>query len=325
MAVDFRQSQRQAWLQQHYPSFELNPLAGDASFRRYFRVHSGDQRFVLMDAPPPQEDCRPFVRFAEQLHAGQVRVPRIIAADVEQGFLLLEDMGDELLLHALRRESPDTYYRLAIDELLRIQQAPLTPLPAFDADFVTMECRRFDEWFLQQHLGLSLSDADQRMLQSVYTLLADVSEAQPQTVIHRDYHSRNLMVLPNNRLGVIDFQDAMQGPVTYDLVSLLKDCYIDWPTEQVDVWAQYYLQQAQQCLTTIDWPSFKRWFDWQGIQRHIKAIGIFARLCHRDNKAGYINDIPRTLNYVIDTTQRYAEFQPFHQYLISTIAPKVAA
>ena len=323
MKNDYRIDELTNWLQQQFPGqrITVQPLAGDASFRRYFRVQENDNVYVAMDAPPDNEDCRPFVQVAATLAKRGVRVPHIHAQDLERGFLLLDDFGDTLLQHALTPAQAGDLYTTAIDALVNWQEHGLSELPRFDAAFAYQEIERFYEWFLIKHCQLSLSDQDDAILKDAFRRLAQGSEEQPQTLIHRDYHSRNLLVLPDQQLGVIDFQDAMIGPVTYDLVSLLRDCYIAWPDDQVRAWALYYFDEAsrRQIVPHIDAETFLRWFDWQGVQRHLKAIGTFARLFHRDNKPGYLPDIPRTLNYVLAISAKYPELHAFGDWLDAKI------
>lgn len=289
--------------------FTLTPASGDASFRRYFRVALADgDTLIAMDAPPDKEDCRPFLAVAERLAAAGLHVPAIHASDLDQGFVLLEDLGSAHYLDLLDDTSADRLYGDALGALLSLQAGgPRDGLPPYDASLLAREMALFPDWLLDCHLGLRLDAATRAMLDDTFAALRDNALAQPQVCVHRDYHSRNLLVPPAGRSpGVIDFQDAVIGPVTYDLVSLLKDCYIAWPRERVDAWAMGYCELAVQSglLLAEHQDRFLTWFDLMGAQRHLKAAGIFARLNHRDGKPGYLNDIPRTLGYIVAAAER---------------------
>jgi aminoglycoside/choline kinase family phosphotransferase len=317
------------WLQNdlQLPVEDLQPASSDASFRRYFRVFLPDGLTrIAMDAPPPQEDTRPFVRIAAQLRDLGLNAPVVHAAEPEQGFLLLDDLGQQAYLSCLDADSVGHLYGDAMQALLQLQRCQDDgSLPRYDATLLRNEMQLFVDWFLQRHLGLDLA-ADVG-LESVFARLVESAQAQPQVYVHRDYHSRNLMHLSEDNPGVIDFQDAVWGPITYDLVSLLRDCYIDWPRGQVEDWVRDYHQQAMDAgllrgpSLASDFGQFLRWFDWMGVQRHLKAIGIFARLHHRDGKSGYLADIPRTLTYVRDVSGRYAELAPLHNFIAQVVDP----
>ena len=276
-----------------------------------------------MDAPPEHEDIDSFVRIAEFLSSTGTHVPRIFAKNLEQGFLLLSDLGNTSYLSALNEQSADALYRAAIDEIIKMQLAPTADieLASYDDEKLLAELRLFPDWFIQKHLSLTPPPE----LNAVFELLIANASEQPQYFVHRDYHSRNLMLGADNEVGVIDFQDAVIGPVTYDVVSLLRDCYIEWPQTRLDNWLDYYFEQAveNQLLTGNDRSEFIRWFDLMGLQRHLKVLGIFCRLNYRDGKAGYMNDLPLTLKYVLQVTARYPELAPLHQYL--TQSPEVMA
>ena len=292
----------------------LTPVSGDASFRRYFRFYCDDLPLIAVDAPPTLENSQPFVAVTELLLQHQITVPKILHASMEQGFFVLQDFGDRLLLDALSENTADALYSVALQSLLAMQKISPQTLPPYDSALLQREMGLFSDWFLTKHMGLVIDDNTQAMLASTYNFLEDNALQQPQVFVHRDYHSRNLMLLENNTLGIIDFQDAVHGPITYDLVSLLRDCYIAWPQGKIDQWvAQYY-----SCLPKdrpYDLQQFRRWFDLMGVQRHLKATGIFCRLNYRDGKPAYLNDIPRTLNYVIQVSARYDELQSFHSFL----------
>ncbi len=320
---DLRLQALEAWLATCLPGVEwtIKPLANDASFRRYFRAHLADgNTYVVMDAPPDKEPMAPFVAIASELVNLKLQVPVVHQADLTQGFLLLSDLGDTLYLTVLNENNADQLYQTAIESLLTIQTCKSVDdyeLPLFDRDFCLAELERFRHWYLQTHLGLELSSAEHDQLQASFDLLTANAQAQPRVFVHRDYHSRNLMVLPDNQVGIIDFQDAVKGPITYDLVSLLRDCYIDWPRVKVEKWVRSYQQQAlaKGIISEDDPVQFLEWFDWMGVQRHLKAIHIFARLAHRDGKTTYLQDIPRALGYVRAVCQRYDELTPLYQFL----------
>lgn len=303
----------------------LEAVSGDASFRRYFRAQGRNFRFIAMDAPPEKEDSAPFVAIAQSWLAQGVPVPKIIAKDLVQGFLLLSDFGDTLYLQRLKPDTADSLYALALNTLLDIQACgPIAgyPLPTYDAERLRNEMALCPEWFLQQLLRLPLADW-QEIEHRLYELLITSALEQPQVCAHRDYHSRNLMLCEDGTIGVLDFQDAVFGPITYDLASLIRDCYIHWPADREENWIRQYLALATEkgLLTKIDFPQFKRWFDLMGLQRHIKCVGIFSRLYLRDNKPGYLKDIPRTFHYLQAVCAQYPELGAIHQYLQQTVIP----
>jgi aminoglycoside/choline kinase family phosphotransferase len=292
--------------------FTVEAASGDASFRRYFRVTLADGTTrIAMDAPPDKEDCAPFIGVAARFAEAGLHVPAIEAQDPAQGFLLLEDLGSRHYLDLLNEGSADRLYGDALAALISLQACgPRQGLPAYDEALLQREMALFPEWLLGCHLGLSLSAAEQDMLAEAFRVLTESALAQPQVCVHRDYHSRNLLVPPTGQSpGIIDFQDAVIGPVTYDLVSLLKDCYIAWPQQRIDDWAMGYFELAAQSgvLREEQEGVFLRWFDLMGAQRHLKAAGIFARLHHRDGKPGYLADIPRTLGYIAAAARRRSE------------------
>lgn len=300
-------------------TFTLAPASSDASFRRYFRVSSGQHSHIVMDAPPDKEDCGPFIAVATALGTLGLNVPRILEADVKRGFLLLSDLGSVSYLQALDEQSVDRLYADALHALGRLQTASVEhpALPAYDRPLLLREMALFRDWYLAHHLRVSMSETISEVLEQTFTFLAAEALGQPQVWVHRDYHSRNLMVTEDNNPGILDFQDAVIGPVTYDLVSLLRDCYISWPRERVLRWLGDYLarSQADGRLAGVDERQFQRWFDLMGVQRHLKATGIFARLNYRDGKPGYLPDIPRTLAYVAEVCARYAELKPLGRLL----------
>jgi len=290
---------------------EIAPASGDASFRRYFRIQHGDESLIVMDAPPEKEDCVPFINIAAAMTKMGLNVPRVLQQNLEQGYLLLSDLGTVQYLEVLNEDSVDRLYGDALDALLLLQMAKEDQhlLPPYDHALLMREMELVREWYLEQHLGLTLNTAQHQLLNGAFELLAQSALTQPYTWVHRDYHSRNLMALDSDNPGVLDFQDAVFGPVTYDLVSLLKDCYIEWPREQVLMWVSRHYQQLikQNIISDVDQSTFIKWFDLMGVQRHLKVLGIFARLNIRDNKPGYLKDIPRTLSYVRGVCERYPE------------------
>lgn len=297
------------WLQQScLLTYDLiAPASSDASFRRYFRVILSDgSSLIAMDAPPDKEDCRPFVHVAELMQHAGVHVPQVMARDLERGFLLLEDLGSVAYLDALTPASVENLYADALDTLLHLQTgAPAAELPSYDEALLRREMALFPDWLLARHLDIPLQAKDLAMWDALTDELVASALAQPMVFVHRDYHSRNLMVVEQHNPGVIDFQDAVAGPVTYDLVSLLRDCYVNWPSEHVDAWVAAFARELRAAgITTADDETFLAWFDLMGVQRHLKASGIFARLNHRDGKPGYLADIPRTLGYIVDVGNR---------------------
>ena len=296
------------------------PASADASFRRYFRVEGAGESRIVMDAPPEKENTAPFIAVSRLLDEAGLNVPRVLEADTAQGFLLLTDLGAQPYLSALNEHSVEALYGDALAALLAMQSRAsrhADTLPPYDERLLLAEMELFRHWYLERHLGLALSPPQQRTLDQAFSLLAESALVQPKVFVHRDYHSRNLMVTPVHNPGILDFQDAVFGPVTYDLASLLRDCYVAWPRERVEGWALRYLRDAQAAgvVTEIDEATWLRWFDWMGVQRHLKATGIFARLNLRDGKPGYLGDIPRTLGYVREVSGRYAELDGLNALL----------
>ncbi len=300
----------------------LEAASGDASFRRYFRIGHNNAQQIVMDAPPDKENILAFIRVAELFNSAGLHVPAIYRQNIEQGFLLLEDFGSTSLLDSLRAENADRLYRQALDTLFKLQTGidiDNCGLPAYDKAMLDRELGIFHEWFLEKLLGLVLPAAVNIRLRE---LLIDSALQQPQVCVHRDYHSRNLMVLDRDSPGIIDFQDAVVGPISYDPVSLLRDCYIRWPQTQVEQWAErYYRQLLNAKLLAVDFAQFKRWFDLMGLQRHLKAIGIFSRLHLRDGKPGYLADIPRTFDYILEVCEIYPELAEFNRFLHRQVLP----
>ncbi|OGT48874.1 MAG: hypothetical protein A3E82_04030 [Gammaproteobacteria bacterium RIFCSPHIGHO2_12_FULL_38_11] len=311
-SIDSRLSALHAWLSGLFhetTAFTITPLTGDASFRRYFRVIIAKKTFIVMDAPPEKEDCTAFIAIADAFKNASARFPHIISHDLNQGFLLLPDFGDRQLLPSLENNAADKLYQSAMTTLSQIQQCSIVPnynLPCFNAVLYWREFEIFDTWYIKKRLGKQLSNVNEKKLKSCYQLLIDSANAQPQVFVHRDYHSRNIMVCDDGELGVLDFQDAVLGPITYDLVSLLRDCYIAWPDDQVEKWVRLFYQQLN---LSLDFKIFMRWFDLMGLQRHLKCLGIFSRLYYRDGKEAYLKEIPRVLNYVMTVCNKYPELQ----------------
>jgi hypothetical protein len=308
--------------------------SADASFRRYFRVFErGGATLIAMDAPPDKEDIRPYLEVARLLESIGVHVPHVHAVDAGRGFVLLEDLGSQPYLGALRDPArADSLYGDALAALVRIQVRgrELAPqLPPYDAAVLEREMALMPEWFCARHLGLPGDAGERELLRSTFDFLVAEALAQPRVFVHRDFHSRNLMVLARNNPGIIDFQDALEGPVGYDLVSLLKDCYIAWPRARVEAWVRDHrsalLAAGFAAGAGASEREFLRWFDMAGVQRHIKVLGIFARLWYRDGKPGYLADLPLTLDYVRDTCARYAELGAFAQWLELRIVPALPA
>lgn len=325
--LDARLEELRGWATgQLGPLSSLEPASADASFRRYFRATTAEGSFILMDAPPAQEACGPFLAVAEHLRRIGVHAPEVLASSEADGFLLLEDLGGTHLLSALERgEDPDDLYSAALDSLVRMWSGGWTgdrPLPEYDRELMRREVDLFPRWLLSEHLGRDPSlDADRT--DAVFERLMAEIEIQPRGFVHRDYHSRNLMYLGAGREpGVIDFQDAVIGPLSYDAVSLLKDCYVSWPRARVEAWMVQLLARAE--LDGPDPATWMRWLDFMGVQRHLKAAGIFCRLWYRDGKPGYLADIPRTLGYVVEAGDHVPELSAFSGWIRDEILPALA-
>ena len=300
----------------------LEPASSDASFRRYFRVIHSQGSHIIMDAPPDKENTEPFIRIAKLFANANLHVPAIEEINSEQGFLMLEDLGSVCLLDEINPSNADHIYGQALDSLLQLQtQIDISQcgLNHYDRSLLERELGIFSEWFLDKLLGINLPETIKTQLHDL--LIASALE-QPPVCVHRDFHSRNLMILDSDSPGIIDFQDAVIGPISYDLVSLLRDCYIQWPAQQVEQWAHAYYQRLVSAnLVAVEFAQFKRWFDLMGLQRHLKAVGIFARLHLRDGKSNYLADIPRTLSYISNVSKSYPELSAFSQFLESAILP----
>jgi len=309
-----RRSQLQRWIETRLNAspLALEPASADASFRRYFRVRAGGLSLIAMDAPPAQEDCRPFVRIARLFAAAGVHVPSVIAEDFEQGFLLLSDLGTTSYLQALNDASADALFRDAVDALLRWQLASRPDvLPPYDETLLARELELFPEWYLRRHLGCTPDPAQRRTLAAVFALIIANNLAQPAVYVHRDYMPRNLMVCEPNP-GVLDFQDAVYGPITYDVASLFRDAFVSWDEDRVLDWTARYWEKARRAGLPVnsDFGSFYRDVEWMGLQRHLKVLGIFARLYYRDGKRGYLEDTARFVGYVRAVAGRYRALNP---------------
>ncbi len=307
--------------------FSLRPASEDASFRSYFRVQYDATSYIVMDAPPAKEDSKPFIEVSRSFHALGLNVPEVLEVDLQRGFLLLTDLGSRLYLDALNEDNVERLYGDAMGALLVLQACgpAADQLPAYDHRLLWDEMELFRDWLLQRHLGIELGPDQQQLLDKAFAKLAEMALQQPRTCVHRDYHSRNLMVTEKNNPGILDFQDAVIGPITYDLVSLLRDCYIDWPRASVLEWLLGYRELALQSgvLRDVEEQQFLRWFDWMGVQRHLKAAGIFARLHYRDGKEGFLQDIPRTVGYISEVAGRYEELADLHDLVETRVIPRL--
>ena len=308
---DTRRAVLVAWLRDTLATsaFGLEPASADASFRRYFQVRVGSRTRIAMDAPPPMEDCRPFVSVLGLLRGAGVNAPRLHAADMDRGFLLLDDLGSRRYLDVIDEASADSLYADAFNALLDMQcRIHPDKVPPYDERKLREELDLFRRWFLARHLGIELDEALSLALDDTFETLVRVCREQPRVFVHRDYHSRNLMHRECRNPGVIDFQDAVAGPIAYDLVSLLRDVYLRWPEDRVVDWVDAYHDSAvARGLVEADRGQFRRWFDLTGMQRHLKIAGIFARLWHRDGKSRYLDDLPLTLAYLEEVAPRYPE------------------
>jgi len=316
--VDKRLDDIERWAKQLFVGEELqiSPASADASFRRYFRVQHQTGSNIIMDAPPDKEDSEPFVRISAYLANLDLNVPLVLNEVSERGFYLLTDLGSVPYLDQLSNDNSDHLYQDAMQVLFTIQsqgKRDEAKLGLYNKALLLSEMELFSDWFLGRELAISLTKNQRNVLQSCYQLLLESALQQPEVFVHRDYHSRNLMYLETHNPGILDFQDAVWGPITYDLVSLLRDCYITWPEQQVAAWVKkYYLLLCEgKLINNVSETQFVRWFDLMGMQRHLKASGIFSRLKHRDNKFGYIKDIPRTMNYILSAAAQHPEFDDF--------------
>ena len=305
----------------------IAPASVDASFRRYFRVTRGADSYIVMDAPPDKEDSAPFLKVARILGGMNLNVPIVLARDMERGFLLLSDLGSRQYLDELPGpRAADRLYADALAALRTMQTADAAisgDLPRYDRALLMREMELMPEWFLRHHLKVTIDTQERSMLDELFASLVRAAASQPAAFVHRDYHSRNLLVTAQDNPGILDFQDAVWGPVTYDLASLLKDCYIAWPPARVRAWVLEYREKLLEAGFALpkDAAEFMRWFDLIGLQRHIKVLGIFARLFYRDGKSQYLKDLPRVLDYARDTASSYADTAPFAAFIAKRIDP----
>ena len=328
-ASDSRLAQLTQWVQEDLglAGSVIAPASVDASFRRYFRVTRGADSYIVMDAPPDKEDSAPFLKVARILGGMNLNVPIVLARDMERGFLLLSDLGSRQYLDELPGpRAADRLYADALAALRTMQTADAAvsgDLPRYDRALLMREMELMPEWFLRHHLKVTIDAQERSMLDELFASLVRAAASQPAAFVHRDYHSRNLLVTAQDNPGILDFQDAVWGPVTYDLASLLKDCYIAWPPARVRAWVLEYREKLLEAGFTLpkDAAEFMRWFDLIGLQRHIKVLGIFARLFYRDGKSQYLKDLPRVLDYARDTASSYADTAPFAAFIAKRIDP----
>ena len=319
MSPDPRLSRLHEWIKEIIGNvpYTLKPVSGDASFRRYFRLRSEREQYIAVDSPPEKEANKAFAHITHLLEADGLPVPHIHYSQLESGYFLLDDFGDTLLLDTLNPENADTLYNNALEALTVIQKIPAGSLPDYSQQLLSQEMELFRQWFLNRLLAIQLSGPDQELLNQTFAHLKNNALDQPQVFVHRDYHSRNLMQINADWPGIIDYQDAVCGPLTYDLVSLLRDCYIGWPSARVETWALRYKDKLlrHDIISNIENEIFLKWFDLMGIQRHLKAIGIFSRLKLRDGKSGYLQDIPRTLGYIKTVAPKYPETRELADFI----------
>lgn len=321
-----RENLIQAWIASVLQSeqFEINFLAGDASFRRYARIKLNNKTYMLMDAPPEKEDCAPFVMIDEFFDQHGVRVPHIIAKNLEQGFLLLEDFGDVVLSTLLNEQTVDAHYSQSFKQLIQLQSIDgSAQLPAYSYEKLISEMELLTDWLLPS-LHIQPTSEQSALIKRTFAILANAAVAQPQVIVHRDFHSRNLMIIEGEQnQGVIDFQDAVIGADTYDLISITRDAYVQWNADRVYAWfKQFYDLLPDTAKQDRDFEQFKKDADLMAIQRHIKILGIFVRLFERDGKSGYLKDLPRVMWYLLEESKPYAELAPFMQFIRETVLPK---
>ena len=312
--LDERLSNLVRWAEQVLATteFTIVPASADASFRRYFRIHKGPETYIAMDAPPDKEDVRPFVKVAELLHVAGVHVPQVVAQNLEQGYLLLTDLGSQTFLDVMDENNADALFSGAIDALIKWQLASRPDvLPSYDEALLRRELGLFPDWYVAKHLKMTLTDAQQAVLEQMFSLIVRHNLAQTRVFVHRDYMPRNLMVSTPNP-GVLDFQDAVYGPISYDVASLFRDAFISWPESRVIDWVVRYWQRARAAGLPVpeDFAQFYQDVEWMGLQRHLKVLGIFARINYRDGKPKYLADTPRFVQYVRQVGERYDELRP---------------
>lgn len=314
------------WLNKNIvTAFHMQPIQNDASFRRYFRVKLQNKSLIAMDAPPERENLTPYIAVAKAFAKKQLCVPDILACNQELGFMLLTDLGDDQYLRILTSQNVAKLYQCAMTNLLELQDCQdfmSWQLPMYNDDLLCHEMELFRTWYLEKRLSLKLTQAEHDLIDEVFMILVCSANAQPKVCVHRDYHSRNLLQLPDDNVGILDFQDAVRGPITYDLVSLLRDCYIAWPQSFVKEQVNHYRQLVERKHATVfDRHEFQQWFDWLGLQRHLKVLGIFVRLFLRDGKEIYLTDLPRVMSYVLYVVQHYSIFKDFLRFLQLRVFP----
>ncbi|MGB5964222.1 MAG: phosphotransferase [Sulfurimonadaceae bacterium] len=309
-----------AWLERTvYKDFDIEIASADASFRQYFRLSAARESYILMDSSREKESLDPFVDVTRRLLDVNVRAPKILAENLDEGFLVLDDFGNINYLDVLNDQNYKILYTKAMDEILKMQKSSTEGLPLYDKTFLHFEMDLMKRWFLEQYVKLPLGSEDEQIIEDTLDAISEVVLTQPQDVfVHRDYHSRNIMLTPEDEIGVIDYQDAMKGAITYDLVSLLKDLYIEYPKDEVIALA---LEFRDMLGLEVEDATFIKWFDFMGLQRHIKVLGIFARLYLRDGKDGYLNDLPLTLKYTIETAEKYEETKALADLLKKVVLP----
>ena len=326
MAEDIRISELNGWLQTVLDNncFRIEFASQDASFRRYFRVNNKGASYIAMDAPVDLKEFDAFVRIGTKFRQVGLNVPEIFAVDHHRGFALITDFGNQPFLDALNDSTADALYSDAIDSLVHLQQSTQTDenfLPPYCEQMLRSELELFREWYLKKNRQLTMSSEMDEILDQTFERLICVAQEQPKVWVHLDYHSRNLMVVPHHNPGIIDFQSAVYVPIAYDLVSLLRDCYIVWDQQQVEQWIDIYLERARKAnvFDIVDRAEFLHWFDYMGLQRHIKVVGIFSRLGYRDNKLKFLDDIPTVMRYIQMVAGKYPEFAPLHQLITRLI------
>ena len=296
-----------------YKSHTIEIASADASFRKYYRLTDGDTTVLLMDSSLEKESLKPFLDVTKKLLHVDINAPKILEQNLEDGYLIIKDFGNTHYLNILDENNFKTLYSKAIDCIIEMQKADVAGLPTYDKEFLHVEMDLMKDWYLEKKLNLKLNDSQKELIATTLDAISDVVLEQPQDVfVHRDFHSRNIMITPNNEIGVIDYQDAMNGAITYDLVSLLKDCYIEYERENIE---KLVLELRDKKNLDVDDETFIKWFDFMGMQRHIKVLGIFSRLHLRDNKDGYLKDIPLTLKYLLNTASRYDETKELAEFL----------
>ncbi len=307
-------SKLEAWLETTFlKGYTITVASADASFRKYYRARKDEKTYIIMDSSLELDSIKPFVGISSRLSGVDVNVPKIYAQNLEEGFLILEDFGNTNLLDVLNKDNFKIHYANAIEEIVKMQRADATNLPLYDKAFLHFEMNLMREWYLEQKLLYKLSQKEENLLENTLEIISEVVLSQPQNVfVHRDFHSRNIMLTNKQTLGVIDYQDAMSGAISYDLVSLLKDCYISFERHEIENLVLLFRDKVSPITSDME---FLKWFDFMGLQRHIKVLGIFSRLSIRDGKDSYLDDIPLTLNYTIETALRYEETKALGEFL----------